>query len=127
MPQGNADPAFLTPPTPPRGLRVNCLNTPLKADKYRKIHTRSFSGYDQQLPNNLGVTEEESAEQTPAREPSKGLPWKTKRQALTGALTSATVCTVCLCLLTFIALGIIICRQIVHRLCCVERARDLRA
>ena len=42
---------------PPHGLRVTGLNNPPKADKYRKIHTRSFSGYDQQLPNNLGEEE----------------------------------------------------------------------
>ena len=63
MPQSNADPATPHPSyfttgrhRPPHGLRVTGLNNPPKADKYRKIHTRSFSGYDQQLPNNLGMS-----------------------------------------------------------------------
>ena len=45
---------------PPHGLRVTCLNNPLESDKYRKIHTRPFSGYDQQLPNNLGMSVHQS-------------------------------------------------------------------
>ena len=63
MPQSNADPATPHPSyfttghhRPPHGLRVICLKNPPKPDKYRKIHTRSFSGYDQQLPNNLGMS-----------------------------------------------------------------------
>ena len=63
MPQSNADPATPHPSyfttgrhRPPHGLRVTGLNNPPKADKYRKIYTRSFSGYDQQLPNNLGMS-----------------------------------------------------------------------
>ena len=64
MPQSNADPATPHPSyfttgrhRPPHGLRVTGLKNPSKPDKYRKIHTRSFSGYDQQLPNNLGEEE----------------------------------------------------------------------
>ena len=44
--------------------------------------------------------------------------------ALAGA---AGAVVAALCLHLFLAVRIVICRQIGHRLCCVERARDLRA